>query len=263
MTFNAIEYAVAAGVATITLNRPDRLNSFTEQMHAELREALAQVQADESVRCLLLTGNGRGFCAGQDLVDAQAVAGDAAIDLETIIEENYAPLVNTLAGLAMPVICAVNGVAAGAGANVAFAADIVLAARSASFIQAFCKIGLLPDAGGTWVLPRLVGRARAIGLSMLGDKISAEQAEAWGMIWRCVDDDDLMTEARNMAEQLATQPTKGLAYTKQAINASAANTLEEQLALEAKLQGLAGQTEDFKEGVDAFVEKRKPVFKGY
>ena len=162
----------------------------------------------------------------------------------------------------MPVICAVNGVAAGAGANVALAADIVLAARSASFIQAFCKIGLLPDAGGTWLLPRLVGRARAMGLSMLGDKVSAEQAEAWGMIWRCVDDDDLMPEARKMAEHLATQPTTGLANTKQAINASAAHTLEEQLALEAKLQGLAGQTEDFKEGVDAFVEKRQPVFKG-
>ena len=262
MTFETIEYAVAAGVATITLNRPDRLNSFTEQMHAELRDALTQVQADDSIRCLLLTGNGRGFCAGQDLVDAQEVAGDADIDLETIIEENYAPLVGTLASLKMPVICAVNGVAAGAGANVALAADIVLAARSASFIQAFCKIGLLPDAGGTWLLPRLVGRARAMGLSMLGDKVSAEQAEQWGMIWRCVDDEDLMPEARKMAEHLATQPTTGLAYTKQAINASAAHTLEEQLALEAKLQGLAGQTEDFKEGVAAFVDKRQPVFKG-
>lgn len=264
MTFSTIEFAIEAGVATITLNRPDRLNSFTEAMHAELREAFATIKASPSVRCVLLTGNGRGFCAGQDLADAteQAAASGERIDLETAIADNYAPLVTTIMTLEMPVICAVNGVAAGAGANIALAADIVLAARSAAFIQAFCKIGLIPDAGGTWTLPRLVGRSRAMALSLLGDKVSAEQAEQWGMIWRCIDDDVLMTEARKMAEHLAMQPTKGLALTKQAINASENNTLEQQLLLEGQLQGIAGQTSDFNEGVTAFLEKRPAKFVG-
>jgi 2-(1,2-epoxy-1,2-dihydrophenyl)acetyl-CoA isomerase len=253
---------IADGVATITLNRPDRLNSFTAAMHAELREALAEAQDDESVRCVLLTGAGRGFCAGQDLSDRAVAPGTQGPDLGVSIETNYNPLVRSLRALPMPVICAVNGVAAGAGANLALACDIVLAARSASFIQAFCKIGLLPDSGGTWTLPRLVGHARAMGLAMLGDKLSAEQAEAWGMIWKAVDDDKLAGEALALARHLATQPTKGLGFIKQALNASSTNDLDAQLDLERDLQREAGHTADYREGVAAFVGKRAPQFQG-
>lgn len=259
----SILFEIADGVATLTLNRPDRLNSFTAAMHQEVREALAEVTRDGSgVRCLLLTGAGRGFCAGQDLSD-RAVSPDAEMpDLGASIETNYNPLVRTLRSLPMPVVCAVNGVAAGAGANLAFACDIVLAARSASFIQAFCKIGLIPDSGGTWTLPRLVGHARAMGLAMLGDKVTAEQAEAWGMIWKAVDDDKLADEAKALARHLATQPTKGLALIKQALNASSTNSLDEQLDLERDLQREAGRTRDYREGVTAFVAKRAPQFEG-
>ncbi len=253
---------IADGVATITLNRPDRLNSFTAAMHEELREAVGEVRDDKAVRCLLLTGAGRGFCAGQDLSDRAVAPGAQGPDLGVSIETNYNPLVRSLRALPMPVICAVNGVAAGAGANIALACDIVLAARSASFIQAFCKIGLIPDSGGTWTLPRLVGHARAMGLAMLGDKVSAEQAEAWGMIWKAVDDDRLMAEASGLARQLATQPTRGLALIKQALNASSANDLDTQLDLERDLQREAGRTQDYREGVAAFVEKRAPKFEG-
>lgn len=253
---------IADGVATITLNRPDRLNSFTAAMHEELREAVGEVREDKAVRCLLLTGAGRGFCAGQDLSDRAVAPGAQGPDLGVSIETNYNPLVRSLRALPMPVVCAVNGVAAGAGANIALACDIVLAARSASFIQAFCKIGLIPDSGGTWTLPRLVGHARAMGLAMLGDKVSAEQAEAWGMIWKAVDDDRLMAEAGALARQLATQPTRGLALIKQALNASSANDLDTQLDLERDLQRDAGRTHDYREGVSAFVEKRAPKFEG-
>lgn len=263
MAYESIQLEIADGVATLTLNRPDRLNSFTAAMHAEVRDALAKVKDEANgVRCLLLTGAGRGFCAGQDLSD-RAVAPDAEMpDLGASIETNYNPLVRTLRALPMPVVCAVNGVAAGAGANLAFACDIVLAARSASFIQAFCKIGLIPDSGGTWTLPRLVGHARAMALSMLGDKVSAEQAEAWGMIWKTVDDDKLAAEATALARHLATQPTRGLALIKQAINASSTNSLDDQLDLERDLQREAGRTRDYREGVTAFIAKRAPVFEG-
>lgn len=262
MAYETIEFEITEGVAALTLNRPDRMNSFNTQMHGEVRDALKQVKKDGSVRCLLITGNGRGFCAGQDLSDRNVDPNAEMPNLGESIEKNYNPLIRTLQGLEMPVICAVNGVAAGAGANIAFACDIVLAARSASFIQAFCKIGLVPDSGGTWTLPRLVGHARAMALSMLGDKISAEQAQSWGMIWQVIDDEQLKDEALSMAKRLATQPTKGLALIKRAIQSSWDNSFDEQLDLERDLQTLAGRTEDYREGVKAFMEKRQPDFKG-
>ncbi|WP_028470828.1 2-(1,2-epoxy-1,2-dihydrophenyl)acetyl-CoA isomerase PaaG [Neptunomonas japonica] len=262
MSYETIEFAISEGIAVLTLNRPDSLNSFNAQMHSEVRSALKEVKKDASVRCLLLTGNGRGFCAGQDLGDRNVAPGSEAPNLGESIEKNYTPMLRTIRSLEMPVICAVNGVAAGAGANIAFACDIVLAAKSASFIQAFCKIGLIPDCGGTWTLPRLVGPARAMALSLLGDKISAEQAEQWGMIWKSVDNESLKTEAMAMAQHFASQPTKGLALIKRAIQASANNTFDEQLDLERDLQTLAGRTDDYREGVSAFIAKRKPAFKG-
>lgn len=261
MTYETILLSVEAGVGRITLNRPDRLNSFTTAMHAELRDALARL-VPEGARVLVLTGAGRGFCAGQDLGDRAVAPGAAGIDLGESIEKNYKPLILGLRHLPMPVIAAVNGVAAGAGASVALACDLVIAARSASFIQAFCKLGLVPDSGATWALPRLAGTARALGLTLLGDKLPAEQAAAWGLIWRCVDDAELGATVDALARQLAVAPTRGLAATKQAIYAAWNTTLEQSLDIERDAQRELGRSEDYTEGVAAFAEKRAPAFKG-
>lgn len=245
----------------LTLNRPDRMNAFTAEMHRTLAEAFDEAAADQGCRAVLLTGAGRGFCAGQDLSEVAAADG-AAPDLGITIESFYNPLVRRIRALQKPVICAVNGTAAGAGANIALACDIVLAARSAKFIQSFAKIGLVPDSGGTWLLPRLVGEARARGLALLGEPLPAETAADWGLIWRAVDDDRLRPEAEALAARLATEPTQGFALTKQAFDHAAANTLDAQLDLERDLQRKAGRTPDYAEGVDAFMEKRAPVFTG-
>ncbi len=262
VNYEQIRFESVDGVARITLNRPDRLNSFTTQMHEELRDALLRVANDDDVRALLLTGAGRGFCAGQDLADRAVAPGDTPVDLGASIENNYRPLVLALRNLALPVVCAVNGVAAGAGANIALACDLVIAARSASFIQAFCRIGLIPDSGGTFFLPRLVGTARAMGLALLGDKLTAEQAAQWGLIWKCVDDDQLAPTVDALLEHLAHAPTGGLAASKRALHAAADNTLEQQLALERDVQRILGQSADYREGVAAFVAKRAPNFTG-
>ena len=253
---------IAGAVATVTLNRPDKLNAFNEAMHGELACALDRIEDDGAVRAVLLTGAGRGFCAGQDLGDRVMGEGQEPIDLGETLERFYNPLIRRIRRLERPVVCAVNGVAAGAGANLALACDIVLAGRSAAFIQAFCRIGLVPDSGGTWFPPRLVGRARATGLAMLGEPLPAERAEAWGLIWRCVDDAQLIEEARALARHLATQPTRGLGLIKRALNASPGNDLDVQLDLERDLQREAGRTEDYREGARAFLEKRRPAFKG-
>jgi 2-(1,2-epoxy-1,2-dihydrophenyl)acetyl-CoA isomerase len=262
MAYNTIQFEIDQGVARLRLNRPDRLNSFNREMHVEVRDALTIARDNRDIRCVLLAANGRGFCAGQDLSD-RAVSSDAAPpDLSASLTEWYNPLIRNLTSMQKPVVCAVNGVAAGAGASIALACDIVLAARSAVFIQAFCKIGLVPDSGGSWSLPHTVGKARAMGLAMLGDKINAEQAERWGMIWQCVDDDKLNAEALSLANHLATQPTRGLAAIKQAINSAIASDLDTQLDLEGRLQGELGRGDDYKEGVSAFMEKRPAKFTG-
>jgi len=262
MNYEQIRFEVSERVARVTLNRPDRLNSFTTQMHGELRDALSRVAADGDARVLLLTGEGRAFCAGQDLSDRAVAPGAAPVDLGASIEENYRPLVLALRDLALPVVCAVNGVAAGAGANIALACDVVIATRSASFIQAFCKIGLVPDSGGTFFLPRLVGAARAMGLAMLGDKLSAEQAAAWGLIWKCVDDGEFVATTDALLAQLADAPTAGLAAIKRALYASNDNTLEQQLDVERDAQRTLGYSADYREGVAAFLDKRAPRFSG-
>lgn len=253
---------VEQGVMTLTLNRPDRLNSFNDEMHRQLAACLTQAERDDAIRCLLLTGAGRGFCAGQDLNDRNVDPNGAPPDLGMSVENFYNPLVRRLARLPKPVIAAVNGVAAGAGATLALGCDIVLAARSASFVMAFSRLGLVPDCGGTWWLPRVAGRARAMGLALLGEKLSAEQAHAWGMIWQVVDDEKLSAAAQELALHLATQPTFGLGLIKQAIHAAENNTLDAQLDLERDYQRLAGRSDDYREGVSAFLAKRQPQFTG-
>ncbi|WP_068110835.1 2-(1,2-epoxy-1,2-dihydrophenyl)acetyl-CoA isomerase PaaG [Tropicimonas marinistellae] len=245
----------------ITLNRPDRLNSFNDEMHAALRAALESAR-DEGARCVLLTGAGRGFCAGQDLSDRDPSRMDGPPDLGRTVRTLYAPLVRLIRSLEFPVICAVNGVAAGAGANLSLACDIVLAAESAKFIQSFAKVGLIPDTGGSWHLPSLLGEARAKGLAFTAKPLSAKQAEDWGLIWRCLPDDALMTEARAMAKTFANGPTFGYAQTKACIQASAANTLDEHLEMEADAMKLCGESADYAEGVGAFLNKRPAEFKG-
>jgi 2-(1,2-epoxy-1,2-dihydrophenyl)acetyl-CoA isomerase len=262
MAYDYILLSITDGVARLTLNRPDRLNSFNDAMHAEVRDALELLRIDESVRVLLLTGAGRGFCAGQDLSDRAVAPGSPAVDLGASIERNYRPLVLALRALPMPVVCAVNGVAAGAGANLALACDIVIATRSASFIQAFSRIGLIPDSGGTYFLPRLVGDARAMGLAMLGDKLSAEDAAAWGLIWKCVDDEAFAAEVDTLAKRLALAPTRALAAIKDTLRASSRNTLEAQLDLERDVQRELGRSDDYSEGVAAFLAKRPARFRG-
>ncbi len=258
MTYDTIQFATADGIARITLNRPDRLNSFTRAMHAELRDALANLG---EARVVVLTGAGRGFCAGQDLND-RAVAPGEAVDLGKTVEESWNPLIRTLAALPQPVIARINGVAAGAGANIALACDLVIAAKSAKFIQSFSALGLIPDSGGSWHLPRLVGHARALGLALTGEPLQAEKAADWGLIWKAVDDEVLDAEVDAVATKLASLPPLGLAAIKQIIRSSWSRTLDEELDLQRDEMRRLGFTEDYREGVAAFLEKRPASFTG-
>ncbi|HEX2199206.1 MAG TPA: 2-(1,2-epoxy-1,2-dihydrophenyl)acetyl-CoA isomerase PaaG [Burkholderiales bacterium] len=251
-----------AGVLSITLNRPEKLNSFIPEMHKLLREAFERAADEAQIRAVLLTGAGRGFCAGQDLSERDVSPGAAPIDLAVSLGSNYNPLVRRMRELPKPIVCAVNGVAAGAGANIAFACDLVIAARSASFVQSFSRLGLVPDSGGTWFLPRLAGSARAMGLALLGETISAEHAEQWGLIWKVVEDNELTQKSLEIAQALAAGPTRGYGLVKKALNASWGNSLDAQLDLERDLQREAGLTQDYREGVAAFMQKRKPEYKG-
>ena len=260
MAEESILYGLEDGVATITLNRPDRLNSFNPVMHLALRDALAS--AAKEARAVLLTGAGRGFCAGQDLSDRSVAADEAPPDIGASIDLYYKPLILQIKRLPMPVVCAVNGVAAGAGVSVALACDMVFAAKSASFIQAFSKIGLIPDSGGTWFLPRLIGDARAMALALTGDKLPAETAAEWGLIWKCVADEELQAQAAAVARQFAAGPTRAYARIKESIQAAATNTLEAQLGVERDFMAELGRSKDYREGVAAFMAKRAPNFTG-
>jgi len=258
MTFDTITFALADDIARITLNRPDRLNSFTRAMHAELAQAL---DAAANARMIILTGAGRGFCAGQDLND-RAVAPGEAVDLGETVEASWNPLIRRLATMPQPIIARVNGVAAGAGANIALACDLVVAARSAKFIQSFSALGLIPDSGGSWHLPRLVGQARALGLALAGEPLSAEKAADWGLIWKCVDDDALDAEVDALAQKLASLPPLGLAAIKSIVRTTGTRTLDQELDLQRDEMRRLGFTADYREGVAAFLEKRKPTFTG-
>jgi len=258
VTYETIQFECSGDIARITLNRPDRLNSFTRAMHAELRDALANLGG---ARVAVLTGAGRGFCAGQDLND-RAVAPGEAVDLGETVEESWNPLIRTLATLPQPIIARVNGVAAGAGANIALACDIVISAKSAKFIQSFSALGLIPDSGGSWHLPRLVGQARALGLALTGEPLPAEKAAEWGLIWKAVEDDALDSEVDAVAAKLASLPPLGLTAIKQIIRTSGGRTLDQELDLQRDEMRRLGFTEDYREGVAAFLEKRPAKFKG-
>jgi 2-(1,2-epoxy-1,2-dihydrophenyl)acetyl-CoA isomerase len=258
MAYETIEFKNEGGIARLTLNRPDRLNSFTVQMHEEVADALSSL---DGARVLVLTGVGRGFCAGQDLND-RAVAPGQAVDLGESVELRYNPLIRKLTSLPFPVIARVNGVAAGAGANIALACDIVIAAKSAKFIQSFASIGLIPDSGGTWVLPRLAGQARALGLALTADPLPAEQAAEWGLIWKAVEDERLDEEVDGLAARFAAAPTRGLARIKKMIRQSWGHSLDEELDLQRDAMRELGYSDDYREGVAAFMEKRKPNFTG-
>lgn len=258
MAYETIDFKTDGGIARLTLNRPDRLNSFTVQMHEEVADALGSLG---DARVLVLTGAGRGFCAGQDLND-RAVAPGQSVDLGHSVETYYNPLIRRLTSLPMPVIARVNGVAAGAGANIAQACDIVIAAKSAKFIQSFASIGLIPDSGGTWVLPRLVGQARALGLALTAEPLPAEKAAEWGLIWKAVEDDALDAEVDALATRFASAPTRGLAAIKKMIRESWGHSLDEELDLQRDAMRELGMSDDYKEGVAAFMEKRTPTFTG-
>jgi 2-(1,2-epoxy-1,2-dihydrophenyl)acetyl-CoA isomerase len=259
MVYETIEFKLDDHVARITLNRPDRLNSFTAQMHEELRSALADAA---EARVIILTGAGRAFCAGQDLNERSVAAGGAPVDLGATVEAGWNPLITALTSMPQPVIAEVNGVAAGAGANIALACDIVIAARSAKFIQSFSAIGLIPDSGGSWILPRLVGQARAMGLALTGEPLPAERAEEWGLIWKCVDDEALGSEVDSLAAKLASLPPLGLAAIKGIIRSTWGRALDEELLLQRDEMRRLGFTDDYREGVAAFLEKRTPNFTG-
>lgn len=261
MNFASVRYSHQAGISRIILNRPEKLNSLTRSMMRELATALDLTQEDEA-RVLLIQGSGRGFCAGQDLSEHDFSNGINNVAFDKLILEVYEPVILQIQALKIPVVAAVNGIAAGAGASLALACDIVIATRSAYFLQAFAKIGLIPDAGGTWFLQRLVGNARAMGLAMLGERLSASDAQDWGLIWKCVDDDKFAVEIEALVKHLSTAPTLAMAHTKHSIYAASANTLAEQITLEAKYQGELGKTQDLLEGVTAFLQKRAPSFSG-
>ena len=258
---DSVLVSLESGVLRITLNRPDKLNAFNVDLHKGLADAMTRAETEAAVRCLLVTGAGRGFCAGADLT-ARDMKSPAPLDLGAMLDAHYNPLVKRMRTLPKPIVCAVNGVAAGAGANFALACDIVIAARSASFIQAFVKIGLVPDCGGSYFLPRLAGMQRAMALAMTGDRLSAEDAERWGLIWKCFDDSILKSESEKLALQLASGPTRSLGLIKQAMYSSANSDLGTQLDLERDLQREVGKGKDYREGVTAFLEKRKPKFTG-
>ena len=260
--YQTILFEVAEGVARLTLNRPDKLNSFTGTMHFELRDALDSIQSDKSIRVLVITGAGRAFCAGQDLADPDMAMGTTAPDIGNVVEQNYKPLILRLQNLRVPTVAMVHGVAAGAGASLALACDLVIAGKSASFLQAFSKIGLIPDTGGTWFLPQRVGMARAMGLALLADKLPAEKAFDWGLIWQVTEDAELVITVNKLAAQLAGMPTKALVRTRAAMHAAPNHTLEQQLSMEGGFMRELGWSPDFAEGVAAFMEKRAPRFTG-
>lgn len=262
MDYKTLLLDISGNIARLTLNRPDRLNSFTVDMHQEMQAALDEIETDRGIRTLLITGAGHGFCAGQDLSDRAVAPGSDAVDLGESVEKRYNPLIRRLTDLPMPVVCAVNGVAAGAGASIAFACDVVVAARSAKFIMSFANIGLVPDSGSSWTLPRLAGQARALGMALTGEPVTAEKAADWGLIWKCVDDEALSEETNALAAKFGGAPTRGLAETKKLLRTAFTRTLDEQLDMERDKMRELGFSDDYREGVDAFMNKRKPNFTG-